>query len=418
MKNKKKRFVIWGAWYGSRNVGDRLLLLTITDLLVKEFGPYQLTILSASPGKVQEYFYNPKIETQLIKPSAQLLRLIQVLWQCDLFIFGGGVPFFDQPKQAMIMLFLTTTLRIFRKPYFLWCVTGYKIQGKIQRLLYKRILNGARAVTCRDRFTINEFLSFGISVKPVIVVDSSFSLEHYDIPAAQSLLTKYADGKPTDRLFGLTPRTLRTKNAEAQTHYQPKTQMEIEHQINVYRIAANWLIENGYTPVFIPCNTNAPDDDRIVSREIISCLNDPAAAVLIDEVVMPLAAPALFSMCIGSVVSRVHGSVSSFLGGCPPIMYGFETKHKGIMETMKLRQQIFEPIQNPIEIIELIKIVLDQNVKLRESANVLSMSFPKNPESLWKKYMKFLVKDLSRDLNSLDRLIVNRKLNPINYKMR
>ena len=28
-----KKIVIWGAWYGSRNVGDQLLLLAITDIL-------------------------------------------------------------------------------------------------------------------------------------------------------------------------------------------------------------------------------------------------------------------------------------------------------------------------------------------------------------------------------------------------
>ena len=28
--------VLWGGWYGSHNIGDQLLLLTITDLIQSE----------------------------------------------------------------------------------------------------------------------------------------------------------------------------------------------------------------------------------------------------------------------------------------------------------------------------------------------------------------------------------------------
>ena len=147
---------------------------------------------------------------------------------------------------------------------------------------------------------------------------------------------KYVSASKCFKLFALTPRTLRIRNVEAQTHYTEKTVEDILHQVNVYSIALDWLVNNGYTPVFIPMNTYPPDDDRIIAKQIIENSKLGKQAILIDEIVMPRTAPGLYSVCDGSMVSRVHGSITSFLGECPPIMYGFEKKHIGIMELMEL----------------------------------------------------------------------------------
>ena len=52
------RVVLWGAWYGSRNVGDQALLLTITSLLEKELGEVRFTVLTDDPVHVLEYTAN------------------------------------------------------------------------------------------------------------------------------------------------------------------------------------------------------------------------------------------------------------------------------------------------------------------------------------------------------------------------
>jgi len=44
--DKLKRIIFWGGWYGSRNIGDRLLLISITDLLQNSIGPFHQIVFS------------------------------------------------------------------------------------------------------------------------------------------------------------------------------------------------------------------------------------------------------------------------------------------------------------------------------------------------------------------------------------
>jgi polysaccharide pyruvyl transferase WcaK-like protein len=367
VQTKKHRVIIWGAWYGSRNIGDRLLLLTITDMLYENIGHIELTILSAQPDLIKEYFKPPNgTKYQVIKPKKQLLKLIISIVQCNVIIFGGGVPFFDQYKQALFMLFIVSVAKLFKKPYFVWCCSSYQIHHKINQYIYKYVLNHAIKTTCREKYTLEIFSNLGIKSVPEIVQDSVFSLTNYDYLDARRLINKYLPNSDDKKLFALTPRTLRIKNNEAQTHYNEKTDDDIQHQYQVYSMALDWLLEKGYLPVFIPMNTNSPDDDRLIARSIIENSKKGKEAVLIDEMIMPRTAPALYSYFAGSIVSRVHGGVTSFLGLCPPIMYAFETKHVGIMESMGLDEFIFAVDKKPEEIIKyLIKLEKD-NLQIKE----------------------------------------------------
>ena len=147
-------------------------------------------------------------------------------------------------------------------------------------------------VTCRDQYTYNIFSGLGIVHEPEIVKDPVFSLKKYDQADAERIIHKYVPKLDHPTLFALTPRTLRTKNAEAQTHYNEKTIEEIQHQFEVYSIAMDWLLDKGYTPIFIPMNTYFPDDDRIIAKKIIEGSKKGKDIILIDEIVMPRTAPA------------------------------------------------------------------------------------------------------------------------------
>jgi polysaccharide pyruvyl transferase WcaK-like protein len=361
------RIVIWGGWYGSRNIGDRLLLITIADILFENNDQIDLTILSAKPEFVREYFVCPENSTyRVIKPKKNFLKLLYLLATCDLLIFGGGAPFYDEFEHAIEMVIIILTIKLFRKPYFLWCNTSYEIKRPIIRTIYKNIVDGAIKITCRDKYTYNIFSGLGIAQEPEIVKDPVFTLTNFDQEDAERIINKYSPKADRHKLFALTPRTLRTKSVEAQTHYNEKTIGEIQHQIEVYSIALEWLLDKGYTPIFIPMNTYFPDDDRIAAKKIIEGSKKGKDIILIDEMVMPRTAPALYSYCQGSLVSRVHGSVTSFLGNCGPIMYGFEKKHIGIMESMGIANLVFDVHSKPEAIIDLLQYLENDRQRIQE----------------------------------------------------
>jgi polysaccharide pyruvyl transferase WcaK-like protein len=103
-------------------------------------------------------------------------------------------------------------------------------------------------------------------------------------------------------------------------------------------------------------NTFPPDDDRIAARLIIQAARHGEHAIQIQEQVSPRLAPAIYRECFFSVVARVHGSITSFIGNCPPLMYAFDLKHIGIMESMQLSQYLLSEeaatSQNTIELLE------------------------------------------------------------------
>jgi polysaccharide pyruvyl transferase WcaK-like protein len=51
-----KRIIIWGGWYGSHNIGDQILLLTIADILGKTLeGNVHFTVLTDNPENIRAY---------------------------------------------------------------------------------------------------------------------------------------------------------------------------------------------------------------------------------------------------------------------------------------------------------------------------------------------------------------------------
>lgn len=343
-----KRIVLWGAWYGSKNVGDRALLLSITDLIGESIPNVHFTILTANPENVHSLVQSDsKFKIKALKTRGQFLRAILAIARSDLFVFGGGVPFFYHPLQIIAMLMLVMVVRFFNTSYFLWSVSSLPVQSKIAKAIFGWILHGASGVTCRDEFTRELFIHCGVRFQKVIKTgDPAILLKTNSKESALELLNR-AGWRPGGRsLVGLTPRTLRTADGEAETHYIPKTREEFQAEINAYAFALDWLWENGYQPIFIPMNTVAPDDDRVASKLVMSSARFGNQALLIDEEIGPRVASAIYEYCQASFVSRLHGCIMSVKAHCPVVMYAFEQKHIGIMQEIGLSDYIFYPMES------------------------------------------------------------------------
>lgn len=343
-----KQIILWGGWYGSNNVGDQSLLLAITDLLGAAYPDARFTILTANPDHVHSYTSrDSKFDIHAINTRKEFQRVVRAFKECDLFIFGGAVPFFDRASQILAMLVLTILARLFRVPYFLWSVSSQQVKSKFTKKIFGWVLKGACGVTYRDEFTRQLFLDCGLSAEKMTVGGDSAILLRTDPADSVLNLLERSGWRPGDRLLAaLTPRTLRPFDGEAETHYTPQTPQQFQKEINAYSAVLDWLWENGYQPIFVPMNTVAPDDDRISCYKIMANARYGNFALLIDEEIYPRAASAIYRHCRVSMVSRVHGSIMSFKANCPVVMYAFDLKHIGIMREMGLSDAIFYPEEN------------------------------------------------------------------------
>jgi len=376
MKSKmEKKVVIWGGWYGSHNVGDQVLLLSITDLLEKHLDhPVSFTVLTDNAAWVREYMKRQSTcKIIAVQSRREITRVLRAVKESDMFLVGGGVPFFDQTYHVMVMGFLFALARLWQKPYMFWSVSSLAIRSGLARAVFRWVLGKASAITYRDQHTRELFISCGVKPNQMkIAPDSGFTLE-WNAESESSKLLERAGWEPGGRpLFGLTPRVLRSKDGEAETHYEVKTLSQYKQELACFAGALDWLWEQGYQPVFIPMNTAPPDDDRLASRAVIQQAKHGEKALMIDEQVKPRVAPALYSLCTGSLVARVHGSITAMLGNCPMVMYAFAQKHAGIMDSIQMQEYcISEESATPSKTTELIARLLDQRQEIQERLSTL-----------------------------------------------
>ena len=340
-----KKIILWGGWYGSRNVGDQALLLAITDLLGETYPDAHFTALTARPAHVCSYAARDShLDIRAINTRLEFPRVVRAFTQSDLFIFGGAVPFFEYPPQVLAMAVLTALARLFRVPYFLWSVSSQRVTSRLAKRVFGWVLDGASGVTYRDEFTRRLFLDCGLPDERMSLGGDSALLMH-TAPAESALdLLERAGWRMGDRpLVALTPRTLRPADGEVETHYTPKTSQQYQQEIDVYAAVLDDLWEHGFQPLFVPMNTVAPDDDREAARCIMQKARHGAQALIVDGEIPPRLAAAVYAHCRASLVSRVHGSIMSFKANCPVMMYAFDQKHIGIMTEMGLAEFIFHP---------------------------------------------------------------------------
>ena len=364
-----KRIIIWGAWYGSHNIGDQILLLTIADILGKTLGEnVQFTVLTDNPENIRAYTKRySKWDIQPLHNRRQFPEIVRAISKSDLFIFGGGVPFYEQPYHVAVMALLIAIARISATPYMTWAVSSQAIKSQFAKSTFKWVFSGASALTYRDEHTRKLIAECAPGRSAFLVADPGFCLEPLHNENIRKLLQPA--GKPVGSrpLVGLTPRTLYGHNGDAETHYQVKTPEQSKNEIEFFSLVVDWLWEHGYQPILIPMNTFPPDDDRIAASQVIQAARFGEHAIQITEPVPPPLAPVLYGDCSFSVVARVHGSITSFIGNCPPLMYAFDLKHRGIMESMHLSQYcVSEDAATPQQAIELLGKLASENAQIRE----------------------------------------------------
>jgi polysaccharide pyruvyl transferase WcaK-like protein len=350
---KNKTIIIWGAWYGSKNVGDQALLISIADILNEVMSNPRIVVISASPDWVTTYTTrDSQVQLRAISFRKNFFEVVREFAHADYMVFGGGVPFYDDVSHSLAIFIITLLSFFFRVPNILWCVSSQVVKTNFSKLILRALMSRTKVFTCRDSHTFELLMECGADPGRLkIVADSAFTMQPTENNGGAALeMIKRAGSRYFDannrELVALTPRLIRGMDGEAHTHYSPKSRADSEKELDTYAAVLDWLWNAGYQPLFIPMNTVSPDDDRMAARMIIDRASFGKYAWLVDEMVPPRMASSIYKYCKAGFVSRVHGSITAFIGGCPVAMYAFDKKHWGIMAQMDASDYIFDPAMN------------------------------------------------------------------------
>jgi polysaccharide pyruvyl transferase WcaK-like protein len=336
---KPHHVVLWGAWYGSRNTGDQAVLVTLTRLLAEAASPVRFTVLTDNARWVREY--GPResgTDIDALQNWRQLPRVLAAVATCDLFVIGGGVPFYDESYHLAIMGTLVSTARCGRVPYMTWAVATQEIRRSSSRRLYRWVLEHATAVTCRDAASEATLRACGVSRDIVRVGDPAFRME-WGAPeeaAAGAALDRagaLATGRP---LAALCCRRLHSDHSYSGEHYGKRSAERIENTIACFAAALDRLWKLGFQPVFVPMHTVAPDDDREMTRRVVSIARHGSAACALDEALRPAVVAALLGRCELGLTSRLHAAVLGAAAGVPLSILAIDPKLGGMAGELDL----------------------------------------------------------------------------------
>ena len=206
MTQKTKHIALWGGWYGSHNVGDQALLLTIADLLGTELGSARFTVFTADPHHVRSYTQaQSRWQFTALHNFYQFPQIMKTVVDCDLFVFGGGTPFYEERDHLLVMAVLIGLARLARTPYMTWTVSSQIVQNRTAKRLFRWVLEGASAITYRDEHTRLLFDSCVVRKEMFLASDPVFCLQPAESDAAQALISKAGLREADKPLVALTP---------------------------------------------------------------------------------------------------------------------------------------------------------------------------------------------------------------------
>jgi polysaccharide pyruvyl transferase CsaB len=140
-----KKILISG-YYGFDNSGDDAILRAIVNDLNENIENIEITALSKEPNYTKEVYKINVVDRFSIK------AVIRAIKSCDLFISGGGSLLQDVTSTRSLLYYISLMrlAKHYNKKVMVYANGVGPIDGKMNRILTRRILNRVDLITLRD----------------------------------------------------------------------------------------------------------------------------------------------------------------------------------------------------------------------------------------------------------------------------
>jgi len=332
------KICIWGAWYDSNNVGDQAILMAIAKLLSERIPDLEMTVFSNLPEFTQGYMENI-YPVRSISQRHQLFRTLRELMKCDLFLIGGGTPFYDDWFHLLAMLLLVLTTRLAGKPVMTYAISVRPIRSVFGRLVTKLILKMIRTVTVREPLASQSLINLGVK-NPAVFIDPAITIS----PVDPKLVDSYLSGIGLDLsapIFAICPHIFQPSFGYHIHHYEKFTDSQIDKHHHLLAKGAEYLSSHGQV-LFVPFNTENPDDDRLTNNLIQSIMSTGESSFQIQDQLSPQFISGILNRCELVLAVRFHAAVLASAMKTPLVAISYGPKIKGYMEHIGLGKYVKE----------------------------------------------------------------------------
>jgi polysaccharide pyruvyl transferase CsaB len=180
-----KKIVICGN-YGATNLGDEAILAGILKNIRETRPETEITVMSANPRQTEKMH---KVKGIPLIPAGfrsalrsifgfQMVRTLNAIRKCNIFILGGGGLFTDEKPFAVIIWSMQAQFAyLFKKPVFMYAQSIGPLKTKWAKKAVKNIFDRAKVITVRDQESKKLLEEIGVEKEITIVCDPAFSLE-------------------------------------------------------------------------------------------------------------------------------------------------------------------------------------------------------------------------------------------------
>lgn len=320
------KILVYGGWFGSRNLGDEAILQGVAKLIKQRLPEAELTALSTDPEytKAQAGVAAEKIESPrtLLRNRNRYLKLFKT---ADVHLLTGGTPFYDYGHLARIVHMGLPALN--RRRIICFGVGSKPITTLMGREITRVLLRNASIISTRDMISkqILQPLT-GQLVKPITITGDSA----HALPPVES--------KTKNRLILFCPRRL--TQSHKLLYHQQLDQSHINRIRHMQARTADKLIEAGYNVAFMPFHTVAPDDDleeiRIIRNLMRSEPETIQRPIDTEEALHIIGRAALL------IGLRLHSLIFASIQGTPHVSLDYDIKIRGYMEHMNTAEYLSE----------------------------------------------------------------------------
>ncbi len=329
---------IWGAWYESANAGDQAVLMAIARLLSQQIPDLELVVLSNRPQFTKDYMRSV-YPVRALSQRYSLLAVLRELVTCELFLLGGGTPFYDDWLHLVAMLLLVGTTRLAGKPVMTYAVSARPFNSTLGRLLARASLGLVNLVTVREPQAVGRLRSLGARKPIYLFTDPAVTLEPLDDADVRKILSKEGVEVGNQPLVAICPHFLSPDHSYRIHHYEEFSKEAIEQYHQVLAQAADWLTNRGQV-LFVPLNTESPDDDCQTIDLVCDSMAHSDRCHVIRRQYGPREIAGIFKQCEFVLAVRLHAAVLASSVFTPTVAISYGPKVEGYMKLVKQEANI------------------------------------------------------------------------------
>ncbi|MGE7683273.1 polysaccharide pyruvyl transferase family protein [Peribacillus simplex] len=346
--------------HSSKNKGDAGIILSMIDSLRKNIPNSHIKIKTRFPEidkktydvLVRECVTNISVDPDeskvtKVKSALNMLRLIysknqkiddDYEWADVVVSCGGGFLLSHRFSPALLQHLVQLKIAFdYHKPVVIYAQSIGPFYNKIMQKVSKRILNQVDSIFIRENISKQWLEKIGCTNKNVTVVsDSAFCMNAQQSDYVDQLFLKLKNNHEGP-IIGLTARDWNFPEMENKALHRKR------YVESMQKVIIHLEKKYGAKVLLMPqvLGPNDFNDDRIISREILSGINSKFSQ-LIDYDFNPRELKYLYSKLDMFIGTRMHSNIFSLSSHVPTVAINYEHKTRGIMELLELGEYVLE----------------------------------------------------------------------------